>query len=94
MRELAWLSAGAAIWAVHFGALYGMTAVACARGLSEAVPWTVAIGGATAAALLLTVIARARRGTFVGWIAAASAAAALFAVVLESAAGLLMPPCA
>lgn len=94
MRELLWLSSGAAVWAAHFAAIYGVTAVACARGLPQAVPWTVGIAGAAAAALLLVVIARARRGTFVGWTAAASAAAALFAVVLESAAGLLVPPCA
>lgn len=94
MRAAAWLVGGAVIWAAHFAVLYGTTAVACARGLPQAVPWTVAIAGAVAATLLLAVLGRSVRGTFVGYVGAALAAAALFAVILETAAGLLVTPCA
>jgi hypothetical protein len=92
MRELLWLSSGAIVWAAHFAVLYGVTAVACARGLPHAVPWCVAVAGGAAAALLLLIM-RSTTGTFLGWTTAAIAGTALFAVVLESAAGLLVSPC-
>jgi hypothetical protein len=33
---------GPALWALHFAALYGFTALACARGFAGAVPWVIA----------------------------------------------------
>jgi len=39
-----------ALWAAHFTAIYGFTALACARDMASAVPWVV--GAVSAAAML------------------------------------------
>jgi hypothetical protein len=89
------MAAGVAIWALHFTALYGITTLACARGMPGVVPW--AIGGATAvaAALALGVVARSfpRRADFIHWMAATVAALALIAIVWEALPALWLSAC-
>jgi hypothetical protein len=95
MRAL-WIAAGIAIWALHFAAAYGFTALACARGWEAAVPWVV--GGATLAAVgaiaLLTLALWPRRAHFIEWMAIAVAALALVAILLEAVPVMMVPPCA
>jgi hypothetical protein len=93
MRRMLLMPAGALVWAVHFAAIYGFTALACARGFGHAVPWVLGFAGAAAAAALVIVMRAADTDEFAGWTAAAIAAAALLAVAWESAAGLLVPAC-
>lgn len=94
MLRILLIPVGAIVWAAHFAALYGVTALACARGFPNLVPWTVVIAGGAAAALLVLVLRTAHTDDFVGWTTAAIAVAALLAVAWESAAGLLVPACA
>lgn len=89
------ISAGVIVWAIHFAVVYGITALACARGAAALVPWTV--GGATlvAGALALVVIARGfiKRREFESWLSAALAGFALIAIVWEAIPVLLVPLC-
>jgi len=89
------MSAGIIVWALHFGAIYGATALACARGLPHLV--APAVGGVTVAAVaaLAIVLVRGwqRRRRFEPWLAAGLAALALVAVVWEALPVLLVPPC-
>jgi hypothetical protein len=89
------LSAAVVVWALHFTALYGGTALACARGMPQVV--LPAITGATlAAAVALAVIAVrgwSRRAVFEHWLSAALAAVALLAVLWEALPVLVVPPC-
>jgi hypothetical protein len=89
------ISSGVMVWAVHFAVLYGVTALACARGFPQAVPWTIALATALAAAAALAIIVAGyrRRAEFIAWLSAAVAAFALLAIVFESLA-LLVPACA
>ena len=84
------------VWAVHFGAIYGATALACARAAPRIVPWTIAIATILGAALMIATIWRQwpRRAEFTAWLAATLAAAALVAIVWEALPVLLVPPCA
>jgi hypothetical protein len=93
MARILLIPSGAIVWAVHFAAIYGVTALACARGFPNLVPWTVAIAGCAAAALLVLIVRAAYMDEFVGWTTGAIALAALLAVAWESAAGLLVPAC-
>ena len=99
------LSAGIIIWALHFGAIYGYTGLACARRfhaqgetLVAAIPWVIGISTIVAAAAAVPFIARfqpARGGeSFIGWMSAALAALALAAIVLEGLTFLWLPACA
>ena len=90
-----WMAAGALTWAVHFTLIYGITALACARGVPRAVPWAIAIAGALAVAVTFAVLQRSRRErhTFVGWMTAVSAGLALVAVVYESLPVVFLPVC-
>ena len=99
-----------AVWALHFLAIYGFTALACARNARtgllgiDAVPWLV--GGATvvAASLLLSTIwtavrdGRRRASTdatvFVHWLTAATACIVLIAIAWETLPIFLVPVCA
>ena len=89
------ISAGVIIWALHFTAIYGFTALACARGWSGAVVPLNAAASALAAAAVLAVIATGwrRRESFEHWLSAAIGAAALVAIVYESAPLLIVAPC-
>ena len=99
------MSAGAIIWAVHFGVIYGYSTLACARGFNDdgggwiaAVPWVMGIATAGAAALTLALIVpvlRARKtANFTDWMSAGVATFALNAIVFEGIAALLVPVCA
>jgi hypothetical protein len=90
------MSAGIVVWAAHFAAIYGVTAVACARGLPQLV--APAVGWATCAAVaaLVVILVRGyrRRHVFEQWLGASLAALALVAVVWEAMPVLVVvPPC-
>lgn len=94
---------GVIIWAVHFTAIYGFTALACARGFASLawlgigiVPW--AIGGATfvAATAMLVILVPALRGardSFENWMTAGVAALALVAILWETLPVMMVPVC-
>lgn len=91
------IHAGVIVWAMHFAAIYGFTALACARGLAAtAVTWTVAIASTVAAAacigIALAGLRAARR--FESWLSAALAGMALVAIAWETLPVLTVPACA
>jgi hypothetical protein len=90
-----WISSGAVVWALHFAAIYGVTALACARAFPHAIPWAVAAATLVAAALLVALILKGRRGraSFIGWMTGAVAALALVAIVYESIGAAVLPSC-
>ncbi len=95
-RQLALMSGGVVVWALHFGALYGGTALACARGMAPVVP--VIVGAATLLAVLLLVpmlmLGLRRRHEFEGWLGGVLAAFALVAVLWEALPVLIVEACA
>lgn len=95
MAALLRMSSGAIVWAMHFAAIYGITALACARGLPAVVPW--AIGTATvlafAAAVAITALG-ARAAGFTGWMTAAISGLALIAMAWEAIPVFVVPACA
>jgi hypothetical protein len=89
------LSSGVIVWALHFAAIYGYTALACARGFGESAPWAVGVATALAAALAALIILRNLDSEFTRWLSAALAAAALVAILWEGLTPLLVRhPCA
>jgi hypothetical protein len=90
------MSSGAIVWGAHFAAIYGMTALACARGFPGLVLWAIGIATLIAAGLLFFLIWISFKdiGAFVNWLGAAVAGLALLAIVWEAAAVLLVPACA
>jgi hypothetical protein len=90
------MSAGIAVWALHFMAVYGVTALACARGWPREP--AVAVGWASLAAVVAlgAVLLHnwRRRAAFEAWFGAATAALALVAVVWEALAAGVVTPCA
>ena len=90
-----WIAAGALTWAAHFALVYGITALACARGVPHAIPWAIALVGLAAVAATFAILQRSRRerATFIGWMTAASAGLALVAVVYESLPVIFLPIC-
>jgi hypothetical protein len=94
MRAL-WMASGIAVWALHFTALYGLTALACARGSASAIPWIIGLSTALAGVLIAGIAAQGYRGktTFIDWITVGIAGFALIGVLYEAAAGLLSPLC-
>jgi hypothetical protein len=89
------ISAGVIIWALHFGALYGLTALACARGWEAIVPPFIAAATAVAVIASLVVIAAGwrRREVFEYWLAATVAGFGLLAIVYEAIPVLMVPTC-
>lgn len=87
--------AGVAIWALHFAAIYGFTAVACARRLPGPVPLAVAFATlVAAAACALIVIAELRKPQgFESWMTGGLAAVALLAIVWEAVPVVVVTPC-
>jgi hypothetical protein len=84
---------GVIIWAMHFGLIYGYTALACARGFADT-KWlgvsvvTAVIVGATVLAVGLVLASvvpaiRAGLGSFENWITAGTGAFALLAIAWE-----------
>ena len=90
-----WLAAGPFVWALHFTVLYGVTALACARGVPTLIPWSIAIAtiGATAALLVLVNYARRARDDFIRWTSSALAGLGLLGIAFESVTVLLVPAC-
>ena len=84
------------VWGLHFGTIYALTALACARAAPQTVPWTIGVATLAATALLVATIVRQwpRRSDFIRWLTAALAAAALVGIVWEALPVLLVPPCA
>lgn len=89
------LSAAIAVWAVHFIAVYGLTGLACARGLPQAVPWAIGVATllALAALAFLIWVSRKDLAVFANWMTAAVAALALLAILWETVPVLLLPAC-
>jgi len=85
---------GVVVWALHFAATYGFTALACARGFGAAVPWVVVAATLVAAAAAIAVIATHLSAEFTRWMTASVAALALLAIVWEGLSPLWAPPCA
>ncbi|MDC7785046.1 hypothetical protein PQJ75_02130 [Rhodoplanes sp. TEM] len=60
LTKMLFLNAGLVLWAAHFGFVYGLTGVVCARGLGTAwpaaVPFVVAFATVVAAGLSLVVL--------------------------------------
>lgn len=84
------------VWGLHFGVVYALTALACARAAPQTVPWTIGVATLVAAGAMIVTILRAwpRSSDFTGWLTGALAAAALVAIVWEGLPVLLVPPCA
>ena len=95
MKRALWLASGVILWAAHFLGAYGYAGLACARGWSASVPWTVGAMTLVAAALAVGILARAakRKAGFEDAIAAGLAAFALLAIVWEGASVLWVAPC-
>ncbi len=96
-----WMAGGAIIWAAHFMAVYGYTAIVCARGLAQslgagAIAWTItlmtALAAVAAAALLRSAVRQGARD-FHHWMRAAVAGLALLAIVLQTLPAWMVPPC-
>lgn len=94
MRAL-WISSGVIVWALHFAAIYGVTALACSRGVPGIVPWAVAGATVIAVALAVAIVARSypRRSGFIDWMTAAVAGTALLAIAWEALPVLWVPVC-
>jgi hypothetical protein len=90
------MSSGAIVWAAHFMAIYGITALACARGSPGLVPWAIGIASIIAIGLvfLLIWIAFKDIGAFGNWLSAAVASLALLAIVWQAVPVLWVPACA
>lgn len=89
------MSAGVAVWALHFAAIYGFTALACARGWAAEVPGAVALATAIALVALAAVVLAGwhRRGEFESWMSAALGGFAFVAIVYEAISVLVVPAC-
>jgi hypothetical protein len=89
------IGAGIVVWALHLLALYGVTALACARGLDDVrwlgfgiVPWTVVLAtliGVGVVAWIGTSAWRTHsRERLAPWLSATLCAVAAFAMLLEA----------
>jgi hypothetical protein len=90
-----WIASGVIVWALHFGVIYGFTALACARGFPHAVPWVILAATLTAGALAVALVVKGYRGRpeFIDWMTASVAGLALVAIAYESIAAFLVPLC-
>jgi hypothetical protein len=89
----------AVIWAAHFGAIYGLTALACARQMAALVPWVVGLASVIALAGLLALAIPAglralRSARLADSLAAGLGGLAMVAVAWEGAALFWVPACA
>jgi hypothetical protein len=77
------------VWSAHFFAIYGFTALACAREMSGLVPWVVGVASVGALAVLIAVgvaagVRVARAARLEDSLALGLAGLAIVAVVWES----------
>jgi hypothetical protein len=91
-----WIASGAIVWALHFAAVYGLTALACARAFPRAVPWAVGAATLLGAGLSLALMVKGYRGraTFIGWMTGTVAALALVALLFEAVGAAVIRSCA
>lgn len=88
------LTVPVAIWAVHFAAIYGFTALACARSMAGAVPWVVGLASLAAlAGLLVLAVSAARKSSPSGSLSLGLGGLAAIAVVWETSALPWVPAC-
>jgi hypothetical protein len=85
------MSSGVIVWALHFTAVYGFTALACARGFGAAAPWAVGVATLVAALLAGVIIVRNLDSEFTRWISAALGGIALLAILWEGLPVLMVP---
>ncbi len=88
------ISLGVLVWALHFTAVYGFTAIACARGFGASAPWVVGAATVVAAAVAIGIIVTHLSSEFTRWMTAAVAGCALVAIVWEGIPALMVPTCA
>lgn len=90
-----WIASGVIVWALHFTALYGFTALACARGFPRAVPGFIVTATLVAGALAVALMVKGyrRRSEFIDWMTASVAGLALIAILYESIGVFLVPLC-
>lgn len=87
---------GLVAWAAHFGAVYGLTGLACARNAPEAVPWSIGIATLAALVLIGALCVRAyrRRGRdLLDWLAGATAGLGAVAILWQALPVLMVPVC-
>jgi hypothetical protein len=94
---------GALVWAVHFLAIYGFTALACARGFAAAqwlgvgvLAWAIGAATVVALAAATAIIASTRRTPVIGfteWFTAGVAALAMLAIAWETLSAAMVPAC-
>lgn len=94
-RTSLYISAGVIIWALHFALIYGVTALACARGWDGIVAPAIALASLVAvlATLVVIVVGWRRRAQFESWLAATVGALALVAIIYEAIPVLIVPTC-
>ena len=89
------MSSGVIVWALHFTAIYGFTALACARGFGASAPLVVGAATLVAAAAAIFIIIRNFSSEFSRWVSAAVAGAALVAILWEGLSAFMVGnPCA
>lgn len=90
------IASGPLAWILHFATIYGTTALACARGTPQVVPWAIGLATLAAVAACVAIIAVQwpRRAGFESWLAASLAGLALVAIVLQAFPVLVVPICA
>ena len=89
--------AGPVAWAVHFIAIYAVTAIACERAPASAgtvVPIAIGILTVAAAGVAAVAMRLPPQRPLVAWLGTASAALALAAILAQAAPALLVPACA
>jgi hypothetical protein len=95
MVQILRISSGAIVWSLHFAAIYGITALACARSVPQVIPWTIGIATAFAfAAAAALIVLGLRAAGFAGWMTAAVAGLALIAIAWEAVPVFVVPACA
>jgi hypothetical protein len=89
------IAAPVLVWAAHFAAVYGGTALACARSSPQAVAWTIGASTLAACALAAAIVAYEwpNRARFESWLATSLGAFALVAMIAEALVASSMPPC-
>ena len=88
--------AGPVAWAVHFIAIYAVTAIACERAPASAgavVPVAIGILTIAAAGVAIAAMRLPPQRPLVAWLGTASAALALAAILAQAAPALLVPAC-